>query len=148
MTTLLVVLAALAVDATLGEPRRLHPLVGFGYLAHALERRLYAADKCRGALAVLLLVAPFGLLSTETRLTPAGPVLYTILLYLAIGRHSLRWHARSVQEALAAHRLEQSRERVGLIVSRDTNAMQDSDVAKAAVESVLVPVAGCWCLVG
>ncbi len=37
MTTLLVTAAALALDWTLGEPRRFHPLVGFGRLATLCE---------------------------------------------------------------------------------------------------------------
>ncbi|MEK9134550.1 MAG: cobalamin biosynthesis protein, partial [Pseudomonadota bacterium] len=50
----LAILAALALDTLLGEPRRFHPLVGFGRLAHALERRWHGDAVWRGLVAVLV----------------------------------------------------------------------------------------------
>ncbi|MGO4465669.1 cobalamin biosynthesis protein, partial [Pseudoduganella sp. RAF53_2] len=38
--TVLLMLCGVLLDLLLGEPRRFHPLVGFGKLAAALERRL------------------------------------------------------------------------------------------------------------
>ncbi|MEK7697410.1 MAG: cobalamin biosynthesis protein, partial [Pseudomonadota bacterium] len=55
-------LSAVLLDRFLGEPRRFHPLVGFGRLAEALERRLHGgsitpvARRVRGALAVAILL--------------------------------------------------------------------------------------------
>jgi cobalamin biosynthesis protein CobD/CbiB len=49
MNSILSVLLALALDKLLGEPRRFHPLVGFGNLVKALERLFYADSKLRGA---------------------------------------------------------------------------------------------------
>ena len=137
MTALLVIVAALVLDAVFGEPKRFHPLVAFGRLAHALERRLYAARKLRGVLAVAILIAPFVLIATMTRLSVIGPALDAILLYLAIGRRSLAAHARPVRESLRAENLSAARQLVSRIVSRDTASMQQGDVSKATVESVL-----------
>ncbi len=137
MTTVLVIVAALVLDRLAGEPRRLHPLVGFGRIATALERRLYGDSAMRGAVAVALLVAPFALAAGLARLTPLGAVIDAALLYLAIGWRSLEEHARRVAAALASGDLLAARERVGQIVSRDTAAMAPGDIAKAAVESVL-----------
>jgi adenosylcobinamide-phosphate synthase len=57
--------AALALDAWLGEPRRAHPLVGFGRLSDAVEARLNQGPhrRLRGGLALGLLLPPAGLLS-------------------------------------------------------------------------------------
>jgi len=137
MITALIVCAALALDAWLGEPRRFHPLVGFGRLAQALERRIYGDAIARGLAAVLLLLVPFALLATVTRWLPWGAVLDALLLYLAIGWNSLGVHAGAVRDALVADDLPAARRRVGFLVSRDTAALDREGVAKAAVESVL-----------
>jgi adenosylcobinamide-phosphate synthase len=137
MTTLLVIIAALVLDAVFGEPKRFHPLVVFGNLAGTIERWLYRPRRWRGALAVLLLIAPFALLAALTRFTVVGVALDAILLYFAIGRRSLAAHARPVRESLRADNLIKARQRVAMIVSRDTTPMQQSDVSKATVESVL-----------
>ncbi|MEV7231426.1 cobalamin biosynthesis protein [Polymorphospora sp. NPDC051019] len=42
-------LAGYALDAWLGDPRRLHPVAGFGQAAGALERRLHPADRATRA---------------------------------------------------------------------------------------------------
>ena len=47
MFSTLLLLAAVALDALLGEPRRYHPLVGFGRLADGLERALYGGEEER-----------------------------------------------------------------------------------------------------
>ncbi len=137
MTTALVVAAALVLDRLLGEPKRGHPLVAFGRLANTIERHLYAPRKLRGAMAVLLLVAPLSLLAILTRFTPLGPALDAFLLYLAIGWKSLDAHARPVRDALHTDELTLARQRVGRMVSRDTVPMEAGDVSRAAVESVL-----------
>lgn len=60
MSVALLTVAGVALDALLGEPRRRHPLVGFGNFAARLEQRLNAGGQlaqpwrqclaaCRGA---------------------------------------------------------------------------------------------------
>ncbi|HEY0506301.1 MAG TPA: cobalamin biosynthesis protein, partial [Lysobacter sp.] len=44
-------LAAVALDVLLGEPRRAHPLVMFGRIASLIEHRLHADSRVVGALA-------------------------------------------------------------------------------------------------
>lgn len=144
MTAAFLVLTALALDAAFGEPRRFHPLVGFGRLAQAAEARLYGPAKTtarkrrwRGLLAVAILIAPFALAVGAARLATFGVALDALLLYLAIGWKSLDEHAARVRDALRADDLPAAREAVGLMVSRDTEAMSADDVSGAAVESVL-----------
>ncbi|MFO7593767.1 MAG: adenosylcobinamide-phosphate synthase CbiB, partial [Pseudomonadota bacterium] len=60
-----------------------------------------------------------------------------VLLYLAIGGSSLVQHGRAVAQALANADLPLARERVGWIVSRDSGALDEAGVSRAAVESVL-----------
>ncbi len=134
-------LAAVLLDRVLGEPRRFHPLVGFGRLVGAMERIAYgpadvstASRRLLGALAVFFLIAPVVALLA---LVPAGPVGFVVdilALYFALGLKSLHDHAQPVADALRAGNEAEARERVSLMVSRDSAAL---DITAAATESVL-----------
>jgi adenosylcobinamide-phosphate synthase len=141
-----IALLAVLLDGWLGEPRRLHPLVGFGRLAQRIEARLYgppatrpALRRLRGALGVgLLLAGPAALAWLGTKGPDALAAAWeTLLLYLALGASSLGEHAAAVRRALDDGDLEGARKRVGRMVSRDTRDLDPGAVAKAAVESVL-----------
>ena len=61
LSLVLAVLAAVTLDVALGEPRRWHPLVGFGALVQRIERALNPAgsgDRAQGVLAWCLAVLP------------------------------------------------------------------------------------------
>lgn len=139
MDAALVVCAAILLDAALGEPRRWHPLVGFGRLAGAIERRLYHDSVAAGLLALMLLALPLTLAAMTLYLLPAAVQMLSggILLYLAIGWRSLDQHAAQVQQALAADDLPLARHSVGMMVSRDTAALDSGSIAGATIESVL-----------
>jgi adenosylcobinamide-phosphate synthase len=141
-------LMALAFDWALGEPRRWHPLVGFGSYAKTLERRLHVrdaetsgravADRARGVLAVCLAVLPpVAVCAALGRVEPVSLPLSVLVLYVVIGHRSLRDHAVAVREALERGDLPEARRRVGLMVSRDTADMSATRIAGAAAESVL-----------
>jgi len=143
MPTGLVLAGALLADALLGEPRRRHPLVGFGRLAAALERawnRTLCSLRVRraaGLAALFLLVLPPAVLAAALGALSHGWVIDLIVLYLALGLCSLGEHARAVQRALERKDGDEARCAVGMMVSRDTGAMNDRQVAAAATESVL-----------
>lgn len=137
MTTALIVLAALVLDALLGEPRRFHPLVGFGHLTQAVEQRIYGNSFVNGVMAVVLLLIPFTLIAMIFAWLPMRAILEAVLLYLAIGWRSLGEHAMRVGDALLAEDLPTARQQVSYMVSRDTAALDEHGVAKATVESVL-----------
>lgn len=138
---------AVLLDQLVGELPRWHPLVGFGVLAQEAEHRLTVSQspsqppiitRLKGVLAVLLTCLPFAIIAFRLGLIHyLGPLFSIIILYLAIGAKSLRQHAIAVAEALASGNLNAARSRVALMVSRDTSAMQDGDVTRAAIESVL-----------
>lgn len=137
MNLFLIVLTAVALDALLGEPRRFHPLVGFGRLAQSVERLVHRDSYLRGVIAACLLLMPLVLITIPIYQLSYGAVLDTLLLYLAIGRRSLVEHAERVRDALLAGDLENARLRVGYMVSRDTTELDHEAIAKATVESVL-----------
>jgi adenosylcobinamide-phosphate synthase len=155
MSALLTIIAVL-LDAALGEPRRWHPLVGFGRWAQFFERRLNmrSADeglsegagagsratalRLRGVLAVVLAISPWILLAIMAVAIPKLRFVTDItVLYLAIGHQSLRQHALRVHEALQTGNLNAARQRIAFMVSRDTGKMSGEAVAAATVESVL-----------
>ncbi|WP_338033136.1 adenosylcobinamide-phosphate synthase CbiB [Dechloromonas hankyongensis] len=129
-------LAAVLLDRLLGEPRRFHPLVGFGRLAAAVEQRLNQRRLPAGLFAWALVVLPFVALAFYLR-SFAPFVVDVVLLYFALGAQSLYEHAEAIAQPLQEGRLDEARQRVGWIVSRDTSALDESGVAKAGMESVL-----------
>jgi adenosylcobinamide-phosphate synthase len=136
----LAMLVALLLDALLGEPRRAHPLVAFGRMAHWVEARLYVDRRVSGVLAWAAAVLPsVALLWALQHMLPGlgSWAVGVMVLYAALGLQSLGEHARPVAQALAAGDLDGARAAVGRMVSRDTAALDPSQVAAAATESVL-----------
>lgn len=134
-------LAGVGLDLLLGEPRRWHPLAGFGWLAQRLEHVLNRgrAGRAAGCAAWLLAVVPLPL--AAFLLTGSGAWLalacHLLLLYFALGLRSLRDHALPIAQALEAGDIATARRRTAMIVSRDTDDAGATDLARAGVESVL-----------
>lgn len=144
--TALCVVAALLLDRGLGEPRRWHPLVGFGRLVNRLEGRLLdpaappAVQRRHGAVGCAVLVGlPAALLAWVWPVpgTWLATILGVVVVYLSVGGRSLAEHARAVAAPLAAGDPAAARGRVAMLVSRDTDHLDEAGVARAAVESVL-----------
>lgn len=153
--TLLAIILALVLDQLLGEPKRFHPLVGFGWLANIVERILRRTDeslpmydRMAGVVSWFLLVplltaALYWLLSPMVEAGETGALLMgALVLYFCIGGRSLAEHARAVarplsKEPLAQNNIDDARSQLSRIVSRDTASLDKESVAKATVESVL-----------
>lgn len=135
-------LVAIAIDGWLGEPKRWHPLVGFGWLTDQLEkvlnpvpRQAKPAQRWLGIGGVSLLIIPVVYLAymlchpgTFSFIANAG------LLYFAIGHKSLHDHAHAVTQALHAGDTEEAKRAASYMVSRDSAAI---DPVPATIESVL-----------
>ncbi len=139
------ILAAVLLDRLLGEPRRFHPLAGFGRLARQVEKIFFgtadaapAARYLRGIAAVAVLLVPFALLASLAQRNEFLGALFSVtVLYFAIAPRSLREHAERVANAFSAGDLPEARHRVSMLVSRDTSQLDEEGVARATVESVL-----------
>ncbi|MDP3672193.1 MAG: adenosylcobinamide-phosphate synthase CbiB [Telluria sp.] len=133
----LLLTAGVALDLLLGEARRWHPLVGFGRLADALERRLNRgrARRWRGAFAWTLAVLP--VLALSAWLSAGALLPHAALLYFCLGLRSLREHNLPIACALGQGDLAQARLLAARIVSRDTEHAGESELAKASTESLL-----------
>jgi len=141
MNYFLLIPSVIALDLLLGEPKRFHPLVGFGTLADRIEAFLHRAKRgfnqfLTGAFAWLILVIPLVLLTYY--LEQYLGWWFTLLVgYLAIGANSLKTHALQIFVALKANDLDLARKKLAYIVSRDTAQLNEQEISRASVESVL-----------
>lgn len=141
----ILVLLGVLLDMRLGEATRWHPLVGFGNLAIHLEKRFNAGERrfLRGTFAWLLLVLPFAVVTWALTFLLAqfdlliAFAVHALLLYFCLGLRSLRDHSLPIARALMDDDLPQARTLTARIVSRDTTQAEESDLAKACVESLL-----------
>ncbi|MCM2563080.1 adenosylcobinamide-phosphate synthase CbiB [Lutimaribacter sp. EGI FJ00015] len=130
---------ALILDALLGEPRWLwsrlpHPAVLMGRAVGWCDARLNRgnARRLKGVAALALLVAGAALLGSA--LAALGPVVEVIVTAILLAQRSLVQHVAAVASGLRAGLL-QGRAAVAMIVSRDTATMDESAVARSAIES-------------
>jgi adenosylcobinamide-phosphate synthase len=136
---------ALVLDWWWGEPRRWHPLVGFGRAANFIESKLNHGDRriVRGLLAWCLLLLP--LLTVAVLLqrwcaslpSPLALVAQALIIYVAVALRGLNDHAHAVTIALHAEDLTRARYSLSMIVSRDTTALNSTEISSATIESVL-----------
>lgn len=146
----LVMIIALTLDWLIGEPRKYHPLVGFGNIANWLERHLNVLEKTkwrqkmRGVIGWVMLVLPLPVIIYFFQETAKiyqndwfKVIFESTFLYLAIGLKSLSLHARQILKPLLKNDLLNARKFVGYIVSRDTCNLNQQQISRATVESVL-----------
>jgi adenosylcobinamide-phosphate synthase len=144
-------LLALLVEAMVGYPDRLvrsigHPVIWMGSLIAALERRwnretvALPLRRRLGTVAVLLLVGIVGvtafIIERGLLILPFGLLGAVVLASTMIAQRSLHQHVTRVADALDNAGLAGGREAVSHIVSRDTKALDEAGVARAAIESL------------
>lgn len=139
MTTAAILFCAMLLDAALGEPRWLwsrfpHPAVLMGRLIGAADHRFNTgpALRIKGALVIAGLVV--AMLFLGRVLSIFGPLPEMILAAILLAQRSLVDHVRAVGDGLRLS-LGDGRRAVARIVSRDTAAMDQSAVARSAIES-------------
>ncbi|MEM1074094.1 MAG: adenosylcobinamide-phosphate synthase CbiB [Pseudomonadota bacterium] len=139
MNASLVLAGALALDALLGEPKWLwnrlpHPAVLMGRLIGWCDRR-FNRGKARRAkgLAVLLALIAFGVV-LGLLLARLGAVAEICVAAVLLAQKSLVQHVGAVAQGLRMS-LQAGRDAVAMIVSRDTGQMEESAVARSAIES-------------
>lgn len=138
-------LLALLLDKFLGEPKRWHPLVAFGNFVTRAEKFYYGAPdisfvkrQWRGFVAAIILLLPATIAAwLLTKLPIVGDFFSIIMLYGCLGLQSLHQHARAIAAPLRAGDAEAARRAVAMIVSRDTADMDEIQITRATIESVL-----------
>jgi adenosylcobinamide-phosphate synthase len=132
---------ALLLDAALGEPKGLwnrwpHPAVLMGRAVDWADQTLNrgANRKARGIVAMAGLSAAALLLGWLIHLIPDFGVLEVVVAAILLAQRSLVDHVQAVGDALRLS-LNDGRRMVARIVGRDTAAMDEPAVARAAIES-------------
>ncbi|RNL74017.1 cobalamin biosynthesis protein [Streptomyces sp. I6] len=133
--------AGLAGDLLLGDPRRGHPVAGFGRAAAAVERGLWHDHRGWGALHTAVCagaaVAAGALAAASARRSRGASVALTAAAtWAVVGGTSLGREARAVGAALASGDLDDARERLPRLCGRDPQALDGPGIARAVVESV------------
>lgn len=147
---LMILVAALIIDAILGDPPWLwrlipHPVAMIGslilFLDHKLNRdkRSELDRRLRGALvAVGMTLAAVGLgycVSELRRRWLWGWAVEGVLIWTLIAQRSLFGHVAAVARALDRGGLAEGRQAVAKIVGRDPQTLDEFGVARAAIES-------------
>jgi adenosylcobinamide-phosphate synthase len=139
------------IELAIGYPERAlgtigHPVTWMGGVIGALDRWLNwnaAAPKWRrvaGIFAILSLLVITGsiafVLEGELLLLPFGIVAVALLASTLIAQRSLYRHVADVASAIEKHGIIAGRAAVSHIVGRDTAALDEAGVARAAIESL------------
>jgi adenosylcobinamide-phosphate synthase len=128
-------------DLLLADPRRGHPVAGFGSAAAALERRVWRDSRTAGAAhALALTTAAAGLGGILQRAARRRPVTHALLTAAAawavLGGTSLGRTATTMQDALASGDLAAARAVLPSLAGRDPSGLDAAELARATVESV------------
>ncbi len=141
---------ALIVERWIGFPKSIHERIGhpvewMGRLMTVLDARLNAADaepaegKALGVLALLVLIAASFISAWLASMALAelrmGWIVEALLATAFIAQHSLRQHVEAVARGLNRS-LGEGRGAVAHIVGRDPAELDESGVARAALESL------------
>jgi adenosylcobinamide-phosphate synthase len=128
-------------DLLLADPRRRHPVAGFGRVAAALERRVWRNSPAAGAgYAAVLAAGAAGLGAAAGRATRGRPAGRTLAVAAAtwavLGGTSLGRAATAMADALDAGDLPAARALLPTLAGRDPSTLDTAELARATVESV------------
>ena len=144
-------LLALLIEDAFGYPDWLaqrigHPVTWIGRLIDVLDLRLNrdgddpARRRAAGVLALFIIIAITGtaafLIARGLLFLPFGLILVAVLASTLLAQRSLYAHVERVATALEDNGLEAARSAVSHIVGRDTAALDEAGVARAAIESL------------
>ncbi len=158
-------LAGYVADLVAGDPRRWHPVAGFGRIAAALERTVYQPRRARGAVAAGLLVAGAAAAAEllaractrllarvaanapsrgPTRPLARGPielargreVALAALTWAALGGCSLRREALREARLIERGELDQARAGLRALCGREAAELDVEGLCRAVIESL------------
>jgi adenosylcobinamide-phosphate synthase len=128
-------------DAAVGDPRRWHPVAGFGRIASGLEPRVWRPSRLTGAGYALTLVGATATaawaVDGRLRRRPLGRALLTgALTWTALGGRSLGGVAVDLAARVREGDLEAARAVLPSLAGRDPDGLDGPELCRAAVESV------------
>jgi adenosylcobinamide-phosphate synthase len=147
---LLILLAALAIDAVVGDPQWLwrrwpHPVTAIGAAINALDRSCNRPNRSAfwrriaGISCIVMLVAAAGVIGAGLerllRTAHGGEFLIALVAAIFIAQKGLYDHVAAVRIAFAEGDLAQARTAVSMIVGRDPAVLDEAGVCRASIES-------------
>jgi len=128
-------------DIVFGDPRRLHPVAGFGALAQRAESVAYAPTRARGAAYTALLVASAALTGelaarAAARAGASRALVLGVVTWAALGGRSLTRAADRLAGQVQAGELDAARATLPWLCGRDASDLDAGSLLRAAVESV------------
>ncbi len=134
-------IAGYALDELFGDPRRFHPVAGYGRTAAALEKTLYAPTRPRGAMFVALAVAaPVAAAVVAQGVTRRRPVarfaLTAAVTWAVLGGRSLRREGARLASTLERGDIDGARALLPNLCGRDPSSLDEKGLTRAATESV------------
>ena len=150
MSIMIIAVAAFLIDALIGDPRsRFHPVVLMGILILVLEKFLrrdgdgYIKKICKGGLLVtIVLLVTYGIgflivyLANLLESFTASVCIQAVFLSLMITPRSLADAGREIFNFLNDENITMARYKVGWIVGRDTDYLNEAEIVRATVETV------------
>jgi adenosylcobinamide-phosphate synthase len=128
-----------AADRLLADPRRGHPVAGFGAVAGRVERATWRDSRLAGAGFTAALVGGAvgaGVLAERARPGPAHTLLTAAATWAVLGGTSLDREVAEVDRLLAAGRVGDARQQLTHLVGRDPSRLDESEIVRATVESL------------
>lgn len=127
-----------AADRAFGDPRRFHPVAGFGQAAAALERHTYGVSRPRGVAHEGILVGAVlagGLALSRAPRVLQAPITAAVT-WAVLGGRSLEREASTIHAQLIRGDLAAARVQVRNLVGRDPSRLDADEIARATVESL------------
>lgn len=127
-------LLGFALDRVFGDPRRWHPVAGFGSAAGALERVTYADRRSAGVVHEVLLVGAVTVFGVGLR--RGGVVAFALATWTVLGGRSLARAGREMADRLESGDLAGARALLPSLCGRDPEVLDADGLARAALESI------------
>jgi len=137
---------AYLLDLAVGDPRWIpHPVRGLGWAIDRGERWIRAhlrSEGLGGALLVLMMAGGswllvHGLIAAAAHISfGLAALIEVILLYTCLSTRDLGVESWPVYDALKADRLTEARAKVSMIVGRDTERLDEPEIARATLETI------------
>ncbi len=121
-------------DAALGDPRRGHPVAGFGAVAARLERATHRDARLAGAAHVALLVG--GTVALGRLAGRGGAPATALATWVVLGGTSLARKGAALAAELDAGDLPAARQRLPSLCGRDPASLDGAGMARAGTESL------------
>jgi adenosylcobinamide-phosphate synthase len=133
--------AGYVMDVVLGDPRRRHPVAGFGELAQRAEAAVYGPSRSRGVLytgGLVIVAAVTGELAARAaaRTGLRRPCVLAAVTWASLGGRSLTRAATRLGGELEAGDLDAARSLLPSLCGRDPQHLDGAAMARATVESV------------